>query len=319
MSRWSILFLVLMPAACSRSGPENRLERADSVEATVRAVVDEVGPVPANRGPDVEDGFEGAVHPALELGETLEVRAYCSPIGTGRGFDEGYFPRQFRGPFDSYVVADAVEEYSSQELSAFFPQEIGEVGQLWEVQVDRVAPFLKQFHPGASVKLEAPGRRGGPNGGFAVLRAISDTHLDILARIHGEFVLAPGTYLTPAYFECRMLVDRIARRVRFFSLAVPTDLGLNTTLTAVLPTEALIDIVHLDRMELIGGDSGAAMESGWTREIPIDEARRTLKRPFYKFLDIEWVDADLAIGKARELNRPILAIVLWGDLDDQSC
>ena len=49
------------------------------------------------------------------------------------------------------------------------------------------------------------------------------------------------------------------------------------------------------------------------------EARAKLKGSFYRFLDIQWVKPELAVEQAREQNRPILAIVMWGDLDDQSC
>jgi hypothetical protein len=102
-------------------------------------------------------------------------------------------------------------------------------------------------------------------------------------------------------------------------MSLPTDVRLNTTLTAVLPTEALIDIVYVDRMELIGGDSGVKDGQVWTGEISVGQARQKLKRAFYKFLEIEWVKPELAVAEAQKRNRPILAIVMWGDLDDQSC
>jgi hypothetical protein len=40
---------------------------------------------------------------------------------------------------------------------------------------------------------------------------------------------------------------------------------------------------------------------------------------FYRFQEIAWVKPEQAVEEARKQNRPILAIVLWGDLDDQSC
>jgi hypothetical protein len=158
----------------------------------------EIARATANREPEVEAGFRGDVHPALHGDQSLAVRAICSAIGKGRGFEEGYFPQQFRGPFDTFSVTQAVQDYSTDDFSAFLPQEFGQPGQIWKIEVDRVASFLRQFHPGASMNLAVPGRLSGPNGGFAVLRAISETHLEILARVHVEFVLAEGMYLTPA-------------------------------------------------------------------------------------------------------------------------
>ncbi|MFQ5733942.1 MAG: hypothetical protein ACE5KM_18545, partial [Planctomycetaceae bacterium] len=264
-------------------------------------------------------GFRGNVHPAISRTRSLDAEATCSRIGTGRGFANGYFPQQFRGPFDRFSVARPVATYSAREFSAFLPKTFEQVGQIWDVDMDRVSRFLRQFHSGASIRLEAPGRRGGPNGGFAVLRATSATHYDILARVHAEFRLAPGTYLTPAYFEVRLLIDRRNGVVRGFTFSLPTEKSLNATLTAVLPSEALIDIVHLDRMDLRGGDLSALESSAWTREITPAEARKKLRGAFYKFDDIQWVKPERAVAEARKQDRPILAIVLWGDLDDQSC
>ncbi len=275
--------------------------------------------VETNRGPEVQDGFRGRVHPLLDAMPTLGIRAASSPIGRGRGFAAGYFPQQFRAPFDKFTVAVADRNHSAEVFSAFLPERFQNVGQTWEFDVKRLLPVLRQIHPGASVELGAPGRRGGPNGGFALLRAVSESHFEIFARVHAEFGLAPGMYLTPACFEGRILVNRKMKVIEAFTLSLPKDLGLNVTLTAVLPSEALIDIVHLDRLELVGGKASFGEERAWTREMPLQAARKKLKGAFYKFIDIQWVKPESAIAKAREQNRPILAVVLWGDLDDQSC
>jgi hypothetical protein len=169
------------------------------------------------------------------------------------------------------------------------------------------------------MKLQAPGRRGGPNGGFGVLRAISDERIEIVARVHAEILLSPGSYVTPAYFECRLLIDRSESRVTAFSLALPNDIGLNVTLTAILPTEALIDIVYLDHMQSVGGEVAELEPDDAQTGISIEDARQRLKAMFYRFQEIAWVKPEQAVEEARKQNRPILAIVLWGDLDDQSC
>ena len=100
---------------------------------------------------------------------------------------------------------------------------------------------------------------------------------------------------------------------------MPTNVSLNATLTAILPSEALIDIVHLDRMELTGGRPASPKEEGWSQEITLTAARSKLKGTFYKFVSIQWVKPERALAEARKRNRPILAIVLWGNLDAQNC
>lgn len=318
MFRLSVVVLLVI-AGCSQE-PEP-IERSASTASgdSSGPEVPVVIPVTANRGPEVEDGFRGDVHPQLNPDRLLDVTATCSPISRGRGFELGYFPQQFRAAYDAFSVARSEQTYTAHDFSAFLPEKIGQPGQVWEIDLDRVAPFLKQIHSGATLNLAAPGRRSGPSGGFAVLRAVSEIHVEILARVHAEFVLEPDTYLTPAYFECRLIIDRTERRVSSFSMSLPTDIGLNSTLTYLLPTEALIDIVHVDQMELVGGDVSRRTVHDTTLAIPVAEARGKLKESFYKFLEIEWVKPESAVAEARNRNRPILAIVLWGDLDDQSC
>lgn len=319
MTRWAIVALMIAVCGCSEKSPiQPQLPADAATEQAPQPVPDVLAPSPTNRGSHVQDGFQGDVHPALAE-QSLQMRVTSSAIGTGRGFAEGYFPRQFRWPFEEFKVATAVRSYSAHDLSAFLPQKFEQPGQMWEIDAERVAPFMKQIHSGASLTLAAPGRRGGPNGAFGVLRGVSGTQFEILTRVHAEFVVAPGAYVTPSYFEGRMLIDRQSRRVESFSLAVPSDLRLNATLTAVVPREALIDIVHLDRLELHGGSPKGGKQQEWTTEISLAEARRKLMASFYKLSEIQWVSSDVAVSMAQEQERPILAIVLWGGLDNQSC
>ena len=186
MARWSAvlirLAMLLALVGCSQQAePEAGLGSQNSDLADSTASASGLVAVAANRGPNVEDGFRGDVHELLIGALPLDVNAYCAKIGRGRGFAEGYFPQQFRRPFDEFSIAQKVQAYSARDFSAFLPQQVGQPGQIWELDVDRVEPFLKQFHAGAALKLVAPGRRSGPNGGFGVLRAVSESRLEILA------------------------------------------------------------------------------------------------------------------------------------------
>ena len=60
------------------------------------------------------------------------------------------------------------------------------VGDVWEIDVKGILPFLQQFHPGATVSLS------GKRGAYACLRASSETHAEILFRFHADFNLSVG-------------------------------------------------------------------------------------------------------------------------------
>ncbi len=299
--------VVVLTAGCSSKVP------APVSHATERVIR-------TNRGADVADGFRGDVHPEIATDLNLDVSAACSFLGTGRGFDAGYFPPQFRQPFETFRVAHPARSYAARDLSAFLPvQFTAAAGQTWEIDTARLVPFLRQFHAGASWQLGAPGRRYGPNGAFATLRGISDSHYEILARVHAEFQLDRGVFVSPAYFEGNLWLNRATGNVDYFRLAVPTDLSLNTTLTRMLDREALIDIIHVEQFELVAGQPPDPAELTWSSQIETSAAREKLKRQFYKFLEINWVKPELAAEEAKRRQKPIMALVLWGDLDDQSC
>ena len=80
---------------------------------------------------------------------------------------------------------EPTREYKGEAFNAFLPSSSVTVGDVWELDLDSVIPFLSQFHPGATGKL-----RHGQKGAFACLRAISPDYADITFRIHAEFTLA---------------------------------------------------------------------------------------------------------------------------------
>jgi hypothetical protein len=207
---------------------------------------------------------------------------------------------------------------------------VGEVGQLWALDGERVAEFLKQFHPHASMHLVAPGRRAGPDGAFAILRAVSPTYLDIRFRIHAEFYLTPqdgrpnpDAWYTPAYFSGRMLVNKQTGTVEHLHVGLPVDKALNVHLTLEGSAYGLAtqphEIVRVERMELEGGDGSLVDKIPWTKSMTLAVADARLARVFYKFLEIDWAPFDQVLTRARSRGRPIFAIVSWGSTEDQSC
>lgn len=199
-------------------------------------------PVSSNRGPDVLDGFRGDVHPLLFGATRLEVTAQWTPVGKGRDRLHRDLNPVFYSWFTNLRPARPRQTYTERDLSAFLPQTVGEPGQLWALDADKMAAILRQFHPRPSMHLVASGRRAGPDGAFAILRAISPAYLDIVIRVHAEFYLTPDdwrspdnslirAWYTPAYFAGRVLVNRQAGTVDHFQLALTTEKSLNVHLT----------------------------------------------------------------------------------------
>jgi hypothetical protein len=289
------------------------------------------GPVAANRSADVPDGFRGAVHPILLHGKTkLELTAHWTQIGKGRDKLDEYAPETVYAVFRDAKPDRPTRICSERELSVFMPEKVESPGQMWALDLEKVAEILKQFHPHVSMHLAAKGRRAGPDGAFATLRAESDDYLDIAFRIHAEFNLTPKDFrrhllqktlwCTPACFAGRMVVNRKAGTVDYFYLDLPQDKSLNMHLTMFVPPYGEHhDIVRVEHMRLEGGNSRLLEETRWNRQVDLAAAKARLTHQFYKFNDIDWVPADKALAAAHERHKPIFAMVMWGSLDDQSC
>lgn len=340
-SRWIIVGVVVVAVgvlvvAWKMTEPPPRAQVGQTEPTTPAA--EEVGPkvhkpkpVPANRTADVRDGFGGEVHPLLHGRTRLDVTASVTPPDRAR-IKFGSAPEQVYGWYTGLKPAAAQATYTEREFSAFLPAGVPEVGQVWELDPERVKVFLRQLHANPSMHLVATGRRAGPDGAFATLRAVSPTHLDIAFRIHAEFFVTPNfgvegppvaAWFTPAYFAGRLLVNKTTGTVEHIRLALPTEKALNAFLTvnpSLLDIPVLgHDIVRVDRMELSGGDAGLADRVAWTQSLTPAEAARKLARTFYKFEEIDWLPPEQVQAAAKAKSRPIFAIVSWGSTDDQSC
>jgi hypothetical protein len=295
-------------------------------------------PVPTNRAGDVPPAFRGEIHPILSGDTSLEVAADWTEVGRGRDHLDSAVPASVYALFTDLKPAAASQLYTERDFSRLLPETIGSVGQIWEISPDDVAKILRQFHPQPAMHLISLGRRAGPDGAFGLLRAVSAKHLDILFRFHAEFDIAQNMWYTPACFWGRMIVDKESGTVESFRLWLPTDQPLNVHLTVAESTprggtqpaifrtiqqgdrvENRRDIVHVDRMELTSANPQLGDELDWTESIDMEAAHRELKKAFYAFASINWTPWESALIAAREQRKPILAIVLWGALDDQSC
>jgi hypothetical protein len=295
----------------------------------------------------LQEGFRGEVHPILNDQANLVLKAHWSSFSKRREKVLEKVPTMSQHMVEDLYrdakPARVSQTYTARDFSAFLPEKIESPGQLWSIDPTRLTVFLRQFHPRASLHLEAQGRRAGPDGAIAILRGISPTHLDIVSRIHAEFDVTPRggprypipysvpkgakappeplrVWFTPAYFLGRMIVNRQTGTVDYFSLALPADGSLNAHLTASLaPYGEHHDIVHVDQMELVGGDPELPKSLQGNGTMELSQARVQLARQFYKFKTIDWVPFERALALAHERQKPIMAMVLWGALDDQSC
>ena len=209
-----------------------------------------------------------------------------------------------------------LKNYNQTDFQVFLPPSTANVGDIWELDPKGILPFLCQFHPGATTEITIFSRRTPKSDGAkACLRAISPNYAEIIFRIHAQFVLdAFDIRLLPAQFAGRLLLNRKEGTIVEFSLFLPSR-NSNVDVNAFKAA----DLAFIPRMELSTLSSTPVREIAWETVITEEEARKKLTTAFYKFAKIEWGPIEDAVELAKETNRPIHALVLFGALDDESC
>ncbi|MDE0681879.1 MAG: hypothetical protein OXI63_03085, partial [Candidatus Poribacteria bacterium] len=79
------------------------------------------------------------------------------------------------------------------------------------------------------------------------------------------------------------------------------------------------DIGFVPRMELCSLSETQPESITWETAITAEEAGKKFESSLYKFTEIEWTPVEDAVERAKALNRPIHAVLLFGVLDDESC
>ena len=254
---------------------------------------------------------------------TLQVHAHWDPIA------DATYNLHKNSPENTELFDlspnEPVREYKSDAFNAFLPSSTVTVGEVWELDLDSVIPFLSQFHPGATGKL-----RHGQKGAFACLRALSPDYADISFRIHAEFTLAtrrkpgwkPGTHehlidearFIPSQFAGRLLINLKTGDICDFSLVLPprnSNVDINDF--------GYADMVFVPRMELLATPTKTSDNIEWEHAITPEEVRRNLELKFYKFAEINWLPLEEAVAESKATQRPIHAVLTWGPLVDESC
>ncbi len=317
--RNSVLALLLLPWICScQQSPTVAQSPRASLSATPSAT-------PARTFQRDRQTGQAAL-PAL--GKTpIALKAIWEPmVGLPQFMTEPEYGKTL-----SALRPESVRSYPSSSFLVFLPAKAVQlgaafpipsdsvpVGTVWALPGSAVAHFLKQFHPSATadILVDAPGA-------FAVLRARSQDRWEIDFRAHVQFELVPGVFMTPARFQGRLLVNLAQGKVEFAEFVVPSSgqgpgARPNVAMDAARG-EGLAGVGRLPRMELVGGEPDLLLSTAWEDEMPAEEAQRVLAQQFYPFLEVEWSPLKVALARASIEHKPLLAIVIAGPLDDQSC
>jgi hypothetical protein len=208
--------------------------------------------------------------------------------------------------------AEPERAWSSASFAFLLPPAAAEPGATWLLDARPCLPFLRQFHPGATLDLH---HASFGEGAAATLLSASPARFDVLFRVHAEIEAIPGElYYTPAQFEGRLVWDRAAERVLAFELAVPPR-DTNVDVNARVDRQILADIGYAPEMSLRLARAAAAVEA---RDLA--EPRRALARALYGgFTAIDWLPFEAATLRARADARPLHVLILFGTLDDESC
>ncbi len=226
----------------------------------------------------------------------------------------------------NFSPSHPIKEYGTDSFRAFLPPATVATGDVWELDSKEVAPFLRQFHPGATTALHH-----GEEGAYACLRAISSDYAEIAFRIHAELVLSSDAYeawrvanslnddegksrYILSQFAGRLVINLKRRMVRAFSLCLPSR---NSNVDIGAFDE--VDMVFVPRMELLANNADDLGKIAWESAIALEKGRRALELRFYRFAEIEWRPLEEAVVLAKATNHPIHAILVWGPLDDESC
>lgn len=216
------------------------------------------------------------------------------------------------------------QTFDAVDFRRLLPPRAVRVGDVWKVEVAHVLPFLKQLHRGATGQLHHGGGQAGITapGAWACLRALSETHAEIVLRVHADFLIdGDGTrgrssWLTPAQFRGRLRIDRRERRAIAFELALP-DQSANVDLNIKQARGYIADIGRIPRMEV--RSRSLRDDVPFDRQITLAEARQKLRRQFYPFARVEWLELEAAWKRVKATGKPLHVIALFGSLTDESC
>ncbi len=240
----------------------------------------------------------------LDRAAEVNVKGFIAPIE--------YTQYNYHVEWDELAnlrVAEPEKQYPTSVFQAFLPSEAVSVGECWQIK-EGVLELLRQLHPNPRLDLDI--NNGDSLGLWACLRAYNDEFVDIVFRVHAEFVIGSGRF-TPSQFAGHLIIDRSTEEITFFQMHVPNgtlnfDAYWNTVGS---------DIGYCPQMELCTGTLPHDVE--FTASITQEDAEHALIACFYKFQRINWVSLEAALEMAPAQQKPIHAVSLDGPIFDESC
>ena len=214
-------------------------------------------------------------------------------------------------------VAEQKKEYSINTFRSFLPHEPVSIGAIWNLN-ENVVDLLKQLHPKATLNVHID--QGDSKGRWATLRAYNDQLVDIVFRMHGEFVLQDG-YFTPSQFSGRLVLDRKSGEIVHFKLFVPNftlNFDANWRWKPGTPGWGITDTGYCN-MELTFGREPEFERILWSEEVRLETALHNLAVQFYPAWNINWVSMEDALQMARRLNKPLHIVSADGPFKDEAC
>lgn len=248
----------------------------------------------------------------IQLSEDTEVsvKGYIAPFE----YDSSDFQVEW-DELAKLTVAQPEKQYPASVFQSFLPSEAVSVGGCWQIQEEGALTLLRQLSPHPQLKLHI--NSGDPSRAmWACLRAYSEEHIEILFRIHAQFVLNSG-WLTPSQFAGHLIIDRTQETIAAFKLHVP-----QTTLNfdigwAQEDGHTAAATGYCPQMELFTDTTSLDVE--FIEAITHEEAERALVSCFYAFQRIDWVSLEEALEIAPAQQKPIHVISVDGPLFDESC
>lgn len=248
----------------------------------------------------------------IQLSDDTEVsvKGYIAPFE--------YDSSDFHVEWDELAnirVAQPEKQYLASVFQSFLPSKPVSVGECWQIQEEGALTLLRQLSPCPQLKLHI--NSGDPSRAmWACLRAYNEEYLEILFRIHGQFVLNSG-WLTPSQFAGHLMIDRRQEKIVCFKLHVPqTTLNFDIGWTQE-DGHAAAAIGYCPQMELYTDTTSLDVE--FINAITPEEAKRALVSCFYEFQRIDWVSLEETLEIAPAQQKPIHVISVDGPLFDESC
>lgn len=239
-------------------------------------------------------------------------------VGANWGQVEGSdFPRLRQSTFGSMV--QSLDEFESEryypfaDFSAFLPGEGVRVGEIWKLQETGVSHFLSQLQPNFTLSMNMEG-----SGAYGILRAASETRLEVIFRIHGQFSFEDTVYITPGQFAGQLVVNVADKSIESFEITVPREYEPNIAFEAYGENESMVGSGFAESMYL-RSIPYRTPAGDWEDELEVGEAKRRLAQEFYKFLEIDWASLEGARSKSEEQSKPIFLVIFMAPLDEQTC